>query len=115
MSNRLVVWLLLIILVLLIQQNLRILSIQHSLTGDSNYAAAPAASFLQGFSSSRHPYEGMAACIVARSDNLLLPVWIAYHYTVLPLQARLGRCGRSRKSQGVVSRITVGMISMIRE
>jgi hypothetical protein len=28
----------------------------------------------------------MAACLMVRDDNLLLPEWIAYHFTVLPLR-----------------------------
>ncbi|CAB9523188.1 expressed unknown protein [Seminavis robusta] len=28
----------------------------------------------------------IAACLLARDDNLLLPEWIAFHYTVLPLR-----------------------------
>ena len=31
------------------------------------------------------PQEGMAACLMVRDDNLLLPEWIAYHFTTLPL------------------------------
>jgi hypothetical protein len=30
---------------------------------------------------------GMAACLLVRDDNALIPEWIAHHYTVLPLRA----------------------------
>lgn len=30
--------------------------------------------------------DGMAACLLVRDDNSLLPEWIAHHYTILPLR-----------------------------
>ena len=81
MSNRRVLWLLLIIFAVLIHQNLRLLSV-HTLTGEHAYAA----SFLRGFVPSASSQDGMVACLMVRDDNLLLPEWIAYHFTVLPLR-----------------------------
>ena len=34
----------------------------------------------------RHPFT-FGACVMARDDNLYLPEWIAYHYTIMPMRS----------------------------
>jgi hypothetical protein len=73
----------LVISVLLVHQNVRFLFL------NSATALDVAAYLLEEFvpSKTRHTSSkaGMAACLMVRDDNLLLPEWIAYHFTTLPL------------------------------
>ena len=81
MKYRRAVWLVLSLAALLIFQNLR-LSIRTA-AADSSINTA---SFLEGFLPSIPSNNGVSACLMVRDDNLLIPEWIAYHYTVLPLR-----------------------------